>query len=48
MSNEKKPVKKQAPPPTPISPEDQAVVDRLKEFGKRYKSATWKSNSKKH
>lgn len=48
MITGKKPIKKaEVVVPVPITPEDQAVIDRLKAFGKRFKSAAWQSNKKR-
>jgi len=47
MSDEKKPIKKAEMPPIPIKAEDQATMDRLKRFAKRYRSGTWISSKKR-
>jgi hypothetical protein len=47
MAEKKKLVKKEEVAAQSISAEDQATVDRLKRFAKRYGSSEWISNRKK-
>jgi hypothetical protein len=47
MAEKKKLVKKEEATATSISAEDQATLDRLKRFAKRYGSSEWISNRKK-
>ena len=47
MSDKKKLAKKEEATPSSISTEEQATVDRLKRFAKRYGSSEWVSNRKK-
>jgi len=47
MAEKKKVVRKEETNPTSMSAEDQATLDRLKRFAKRYGSSEWVSNRKK-